>query len=204
MNNKEKICKKKELVMRVISGEYGGRKIKAVPGTNTRPTTDKIKESIFNIIGPYFDGGICLDLFAGSGGLAIEAVSRGFDKAILIDKEILAIKTIKENIEMTKEPEKFQLYRNEANRALDALSRQNQAFDLIFMDPPYMKQEIEKQLTQIMDKHLLNSNGKIICEVDKKTDLPDKVAGLVATRRESYGMTKIVIYQLDEESEQDE
>ena len=107
--------------MRIITGEYGGRKLKAVPGNNTRPTTDKVKESIFNIIGPYFDGGVCLDLFAGSGGLAIEAVSRGMEKAVLIDQDPLAIKTIKENISVTKEADKFDVYRNDANRAITLL-----------------------------------------------------------------------------------
>ena len=84
--------------MRIIAGEFGGRRLKAVPGMKTRPTTDKIKESMFNIIGPYFDGGRALDLFAGSGGLSIEAVSRGVDQAVLIDRQYQAIKTIKENI----------------------------------------------------------------------------------------------------------
>lgn len=185
--------------MRVISGEYGGRKLKAVPGNNTRPTTDKIKESIFNIIGPYFDGGLCLDLFAGSGGLSIEAVSRGFDQAILIDKEPLALKTIKENIAMTKEEDKFKVFRNDANRALDVLSRQGQKFDLIFMDPPYLKQEIVQQITKMIALDLVATGGKIICEVDKKADLPDVIESFSAVRRENYGITQIVIYQEEQE-----
>ena len=82
--------------MRIIAGKFGGRRLKAVPGMKTRPTTDKVKESMFNIIGPYFDGGNVLDLFAGSGGLSIEAVSRGADQAYLIDRQYQAIKTIKE------------------------------------------------------------------------------------------------------------
>ena len=84
--------------MRVISGEYGGRRLKALDGDNTRPTTDKVKESIFNMIGPYFDGGMALDLYSGSGGLAIEAVSRGMDKSVCIEKNFAALKVIKENI----------------------------------------------------------------------------------------------------------
>ncbi|MER2180593.1 MAG: RsmD family RNA methyltransferase, partial [Desemzia incerta] len=107
--------------MRVITGEYGGRRLKAVPGESTRPTTDKIKESLFNMIGPYFDGGNCLDLFAGSGGLAIEAVSRGMDKAVLIDKAPAAIKVIQENIAVTKEEEKFKVIRGDAARVIKNL-----------------------------------------------------------------------------------
>ncbi|MDU0990620.1 MAG: RsmD family RNA methyltransferase, partial [Enterococcus faecium] len=89
--------------MRIISGNYGGRRLKSLAGANTRPTTDKVKESIFNMIGPYFDGETVLDLFAGSGGLAIEAVSRGCSHAVCVDKNYQALKIIKENIEITKE-----------------------------------------------------------------------------------------------------
>ena len=72
--------------MRVVAGEYGGRKLKSLEGSNTRPTTDKVKGAILNMIGPYFDGGLVLDLFSGSGGLAIEAVSRGMDHAYCVDR----------------------------------------------------------------------------------------------------------------------
>lgn len=88
--------------MRIIAGEYGGRRLKAVPGMKTRPTTDKVKEAMFNMIGPYFNGGKSLDLFAGSGGLSIEAVSRGITTATLIDHQYQAIKTIRDNIAVTK------------------------------------------------------------------------------------------------------
>lgn len=85
--------------MRVIAGERKGHALKAVPGNNTRPTTDKVKESLFSIIGPFFDGDMVLDLFAGSGGLGIEALSRGAERAVFIDQAALAIKTIRQNLE---------------------------------------------------------------------------------------------------------
>ena len=97
--------------MRIISGEFRGRRLNAVPGMATRPTTDKVKESLFNIIGPYFEGGTSLDLYGGSGGLSIEAVSRGIDHATLIDRQYAAIKTIKKNIEVTKHSERFSVYK---------------------------------------------------------------------------------------------
>ncbi len=187
--------------MRIITGEYGGRKLKAVPGNNTRPTTDKVKESIFNIIGPYFDGGVCLDLFAGSGGLAIEAVSRGMDKAVLIDQDPLAIKTIKENISVTKEADKFDVYRNDANRALTLL-KGNKKFDLLFLDPPYAKQEIEKQIEKIVDSELLNDKAIIICELDKRTQLKDVIGAATVFRKEFYGASQIVMYEYNSEEEE--
>ena len=93
--------------MRIVAGEFGGRRLSAVPGMATRPTTDKVKEALFNIIGPYFSGGTSLDLYGGSGGLSIEGVSRGIEHAILVDRAYPAIKTIKDNIGVTKHPEKF-------------------------------------------------------------------------------------------------
>ncbi|WP_192987136.1 16S rRNA (guanine(966)-N(2))-methyltransferase RsmD [Carnobacterium mobile] len=185
--------------MRVISGEYGGRKLKAVPGKNTRPTTDKVKESLFNIIGPYFDGGTCLDLFAGSGSLAIEAVSRGMEHAVLIDKDLVAIKTIKENIEMTKETSKFEVFRNEANRSIDVLIGRKKSFDLLFLDPPYLEQEIVQQLEKIMTGNLLADKALIICEVSRKIDLPTTIGIAEEFRTEIYGASKVVLYEVIKE-----
>ena len=104
--------------MRVVSGNYGGRPLKTLAGKTTRPTTDKVKGAIFNMIGPYFEGGRVLDLFAGSGSLAIEAVSRGMGHALLVEKDRAAQQVILENIKMTKEPEKFQLLKMSAERVL--------------------------------------------------------------------------------------
>ena len=104
--------------MRVISGEYGSRRLKAVPGNSTRPTTDKIKEGMFNLLGGYFDGGRVLDLYGGSGALAIEAVSRGMDEAVITEKYRPAIQTIRENVAITKEEEKFTILAGDNRTAL--------------------------------------------------------------------------------------
>lgn len=114
--------------MRVISGTRKGRTLKAVPGQSTRPTTDKVKESIFNMIGPYFDGGWALDLFAGSGGLGIEALSRGFDHCIFVDRDIKAIQTIKGNLNQLSLMDQSEVFRNEAKRALAAVVKRRNPF----------------------------------------------------------------------------
>jgi 16S rRNA (guanine966-N2)-methyltransferase len=181
--------------MRVISGEYRGRKLKALDGNNTRPTTDKVKESIFNIIGPYFDGGLALDLYSGSGALAIEAVSRGIEKSICIEKNFAAIKIMKENIAVTKEPEKFDIRKMDANQALNQLSKEQIEFDLVLMDPPYAKQEIAKQLKEMQQLSLLSSNAVIVCETDKTVDLPAEINDLKKKKETLYGITKVSIYQ---------
>ncbi|MBM6613618.1 16S rRNA (guanine(966)-N(2))-methyltransferase RsmD [Desemzia sp. RIT804] len=187
--------------MRVISGEYGGRRLKAVPGNSTRPTTDKIKESLFNMIGPYFDGGQCLDLFAGSGGLSIEAVSRGMDGAVLIDKAPIAIKTIQENIAVTKDAEKFTVIRSDASRILSTLKGKKMCFDLVFLDPPYAEQQIPSQITQLLKLDLLSSDALIVCEVDKKVDLPEQIQNAKVYKTAQYGITNIVIYELSTKEE---
>ncbi len=111
-------------IMRVVSGICKGKALKAVPGNTTRPTTDKVKEAMFNMIGPYFDGGIGLDLFAGSGGLGIEALSRGLDKMIFVDRDGKAIHTIRENIHSCGFDDQVEIYRNDAERAIKALIKE--------------------------------------------------------------------------------
>src|SRR5690606_36343537 len=117
--------------MRVISGTAKGRALKAVPGKRTRPTTDKGKEALFSIIGPYFDGGIVLDLFAGTGGLGIEALSRGAEKAIFIDMDPASIAVIRANLQAAKLDERAEIYRNEANQAIKQFVKRGLAFDYI-------------------------------------------------------------------------
>ncbi|MED9987963.1 MAG: RsmD family RNA methyltransferase, partial [Streptococcus salivarius] len=100
--------------MRVVAGEFGGRPLKTLEGKTTRPTTDKVKGAIFNMIGPFFDGGRVLDLFSGSGSLAIEAISRGMSSAVLVEKDRRAQAVIQENIKMTKSEKQFQLLKMDA------------------------------------------------------------------------------------------
>ncbi|PWG00674.1 16S rRNA (guanine(966)-N(2))-methyltransferase RsmD [Levilactobacillus bambusae] len=182
--------------MRVISGEYGGRKLKAVPGMKTRPTTDKVKENMFNIVGPYFDGGQSLDLFSGSGGLSIEAVSRGIDHAVLIDRQRAAIATIQDNIAVTKDPDRFTVIKGDAERVLDSLSQANDRFDLVFFDPPYKDQKIMTEMERLIELKLLAPNAVVVCETDMAANLPDDLPNYRLLKRKDYGITQLTIYQL--------
>lgn len=183
--------------MRVVAGEYGGRRLRAVPGMKTRPTTDKVKEAVFNIIGPYFDGGRSLDLFAGSGGLSIEGVSRGIEHAVLIDRQAAAIKTIKQNIEVTKEPDKFTVIKRDANVVIKQLAAQNDHFDMIYFDPPYAEQKIVDEINQLMVLSLLNDGCRIMCETNQEAVFPDVIGQCTMLEQKSYGITKITIYQYE-------
>lgn len=150
--------------MRVIAGKYKGRQLKTVKGLATRPTSDKLKESIFNMIGPFFDGGQCLDLFAGSGSLGIEALSRGLDKATFIDNSAQAIKAIKQNIANIKMEKQCAVYRNDAFRALQIFSKKSQTFDLIFLDPPYEKVDYEKLMKRVGESNIVAKDGLVYIE----------------------------------------
>lgn len=185
--------------MRIVAGDFGGRRLKAVPGMATRPTTDKVKEALFNIIGPYFDGGRSLDLFAGSGGLSIEAVSRGVEHAVLIDKQYAAIKTIKDNVAVTKAPEKFEILKRDANRALKELADRGDQFNLVFFDPPYAQQKIAEQMATLRELGLLAGGARIICETDQQAQLPDDIDGFDFVERRDYGITELTIYALGSE-----
>lgn len=180
--------------MRVVSGKLKGHRLKAVPGNSTRPTTDKVKEAIFNMIGPYFVGGTGLDLFAGSGGLGIEALSRGVDKVIFVDLERKAIQIINENIQACELEEKTEVYKNEAARALKAIKKREIQFDYIFLDPPYKKQQLVKLVEMIDQNRLLADNGVIVCEHGSETQLPSSIGALQQVRHEEYGIIAVTIY----------
>ncbi|MGC4375521.1 16S rRNA (guanine(966)-N(2))-methyltransferase RsmD [Fictibacillus sp. Mic-4] len=184
--------------MRVISGECKGRALRAVPGQSTRPTTDKIKESMFNIIGPYFNGGIGLDLYGGSGGLGIEALSRGMDLFIFVDKDIKAIETIRKNIDQCNYSSKAEVYRNDSQRALKALKKRAIQFDIVFLDPPYAKQRIEKDIEMLDQFELLTKDAQIIAEHDGSIVLPEKIGRLYKVKSELFGKTTAIsFYKFD-------
>jgi len=187
--------------MRVISGTKKGLPLKAVPGTHTRPTTDKVKESIFNMIGPYFDGGLSVDLFAGSGGLGIESLSRGIDVCIFIEKDAKAIATINENLKKCRLEQQSEIYRIDATRAVKAFEKRGLKIDLLFVDPPYQKVSYYDLVSTIVEKGCMNKTGIIMCEHEKGVELPDAYGSFKLVRREVYGGTIISIYRSPSEEE---
>ncbi|MEK5522529.1 16S rRNA (guanine(966)-N(2))-methyltransferase RsmD [Heyndrickxia sp. FSL W8-0423] len=182
--------------MRVISGSKKGKILKSVPGNQTRPTTDKVKEAIFNMIGPYFTTGIGLDLFAGSGGLGIEGLSRGLEKVIFVDRDMNAFQTIKANISECGFEQQSELYRNDSERALKAIIKRDIKLDVIFLDPPYKKQKLVSLLQVINDSKLLTESGYVVCECSSDIQLPSVIGDLVKTKEAVYGMIGISIYSI--------
>ncbi|GGA40137.1 16S rRNA (guanine(966)-N(2))-methyltransferase RsmD [Paenibacillus physcomitrellae] len=181
--------------MRVISGSARGRALKAVPGMGTRPTTDKVKEAIFSIIGPYFDGGNVLDLFAGTGGLGIEALSRGMDKGVFIDMDYKALETIKANLKQTGLTGQAEVYKNDAERALKALAKREMCFDLVFLDPPYRLKHGAELMLKLEELELVSEDAVVMLEYESSYEYPEVIGGFHLTRKAVYGETAVSIYR---------
>ena len=180
----------------MISGSARGRPLKAVPGNGTRPTADRVKEAMFHMIGPYFDGEHVLDLFAGTGGLGIEALSRGAGQAVFVDIDPKAAETVRANIAAAK-VEGAEVYRSDAMRALKALARRGRSFDLIFLDPPYRMRKADEYLL-FMERHgMVREGAKAVIEHDASTAYPETCGRFVLAKRAEYGDTAVSIYRFE-------
>lgn len=182
--------------MRIIAGNYAKRNLFTLKSDKTRPTSDKVKESVFNSLGQFFAGGQVLDLYAGSGALGIEAVSRGMATAVLVDIAKPAVEIIKKNIALTKEPEKFEVLQKADFTALKILAAQGRKFSLVFLDPPYRKQQNAKVMQELVKLELLNSGAQVVVESDDETPV-DEVLGLTLAKEHRYGHTIVRYYVKD-------
>lgn len=176
--------------MRVISGLARGTKLDSLEGLTTRPTLDRIKESMFNIIQNKIDGAHVLDLFSGSGALAIETLSRGATKAYLCDKSKEAINIIKKNIQKTRFEDKAVIINKDYLKCLNVL--EDEKFDIIFLDPPYQSNFAETALKIIIQKDLLDENGIIIFETDKNDIKDIEKLNINIYDLRKYGRVKLV------------
>lgn len=175
--------------MRIISGRYGSRRIEAPKGLNTRPTLDRTRESLFNMLQGEVPGTRVLDLFAGSGALGLEALSRGAEFCVFCDGSREAVKALKANIASLGAEALSRVLFEDCLTAVDKLARQNESFDLVFLDPPYAS-DAGPVMRRIVSSGLLASDGLIVFEHDEKADfmLPQ---GLKLQRAKRYGRTAL-------------
>ncbi len=161
--------------MRIISGTMRGTKLFSLEGNNTRPTLDRVKEALFSKINYDLQDAVVLDLFSGSGALALEALSRGAKKAFLCDSSIDAIKIINKNIEKTKTSDKIVLLKCDFKRALEKFKNEKIKFDIVFLDPPYITDFAQEATKFILENNLLNKDGMIILETNDKERILEKL-----------------------------
>lgn len=181
--------------MRVIAGTHKGRPLKTIAKYTTRPTSDKIKEALFQQIGPFFTGDNALDLYAGSGALGIEALSRGMERCVFVDKSPQAIQVIQKNAEHLKLENHVHIYRSDAKHILKILLNKEWQFQYIFLDPPYDAADFSVIIQQILKLNLLAKDGIIICEHASSHQLPDFSESLTVMKEKTYGSTTgITIY----------
>ena len=183
--------------MRVITGLARGRRLKELKGTETRPTADAVKEGMFNILQFEIEGRSALDLFAGTGQLGIEALSRGAKNAVFVEQRADAVRLIRENLELCGFQERARVVPGEAMAFLASL---RERFDLIFLDPPYDTELLETSLAHIARFDILAPHGIIVAESRADKRLPALSAPYAVHREYRYGKIKLTVYRREGET----
>lgn len=186
--------------MRIIAGEMRGRQLKTVEGTQTRPTSDKVKGAIFNVLGDKVLDARVLDLFAGTGNLAIEALSRGSREAVLVEKSFDAHKVIHHNLEKIGVSYKARLLLMDAFKYINRYP--SEVFNLIFLDPPYREGLVSKAILTLKEYSYLAPFGVIVAETAKDEELNDEIYPFEIRKTGEYGDTKVwYLQRMDDEGE---
>lgn len=178
--------------MRVITGSARGMKLLTPDGDKTRPTADKVKEALFSIIQFEVEGRRVLDLFGGTGQLAIEALSRGAAQATIVDSAPAAVKLIRENLRRTRLQDRATVVQSDYEQFL---LRTREKYDLIFLDPPYAEKFLETALARISEIDILSNGGIIICERPAGKVIPTDWPGLTPSRDYRYGKTALCLFR---------
>jgi len=182
------------MALRIIAGDLKGRRLFTPNDSKIRPTTDKVKESIFKIIAEYVEESIVVDLFSGTGNLGLEAISRGASRCYFGDKSKDSLDLTKKNIAYCKVQDKSIVISGDYDKVLNKIAEK---VDLIFLDPPYEKGLLNKCLALIYELNLLSDSGIIVAEHGIEEILPDEAYGFYKIKEKKYGKTVITILGLD-------
>ncbi len=180
--------------MRIIAGEFKGRVLAPVKGL-TRPTSAKVREAIFNILGPAVSGAKVLDLFAGTGALGIEALSRGAAAAVFVEDHPGAVKGLRQNLEALGLSDRVEVLPMQVSAALKKLAAPNRRFELIFLDPPYVGGLVLATLEALATTELLLTGGLVVAEHSRRESLPEMIGKLEQQTLRRYGDTQVAIYR---------
>jgi len=184
--------------MRIIAGEFSSRRLQTLKGSATRPTLDKVREAVFSSLGGFFDGGICLDLYAGSGAVGLEALSRGMDQAILVDCSRDAAEIIRENVKALQVEDRTRIMVMKDFRALGVLAVEGVKLSLVYLDPPYERQQNEKVLAYLSEHGMMSAGAVAAVESDRRDVLPAEIGHLHLYKEASYGIMKITYYRMEQ------
>ena len=177
--------------MRIIAGQFGGRVLYAPAGDHTRPTADRAREALFSILGARVQGARVLDIFAGSGAMALEALSRGAERAVMIDSDSGAVAAIRRNTQALGVSERVLLLGRDFHRALRDLT--GQRFSLVFADPPYAKAEYYPQVMGLLEGHALMEPGALLVAEHAKSVSIEPLEAFEISDRRRYGDTAFTI-----------
>lgn len=180
--------------MRIIAGTAKGRALAAPKGSKIRPTSDRVRESIFNVLGQWCEGEVVLDLFSGTGALALEALSRGAERAVLVDASREGFELSKKNAAALGFEDKVTVLPQPADRAIAALGARGEKFTLVFMDPPYAQRAIEALLEALAAAGVLAPGARVVAEHGKKEPVAETVAGLSRGFSRTFGDTQVSIF----------
>lgn len=177
--------------MRIISGTSKGKRLATPKGQALRPTSDRVKESIFNILGEVVEGKAVLDLFAGTGNLGIEALSRGAQRVLFVERGREATRLIKSNLSQCGMANISEIIPKDVIRAIGILHQRGETFDLILMDPPYKRGLIKKTLWKLQSHRIYHGDSILIIEHDRREPLPTDLDGWYLIRQRKIGDTLI-------------
>ncbi len=182
--------------MRVVGGMAKGIILKAGKGEKIRPTSDKVREALFNILARDITGAFFLDCYAGSGAVGIEALSRGAERVIFVESDKKAVALIKGNLERCHLEDKAVIIQRIFEKSSNKIKELQDSFDFIFADPPYQRTDYDKLIKQAGKQNLLKSRGWLIIEHMKKDSLPEVIDELSKVKVKYYGQTALSFYQL--------
>ena len=189
--------------MRIIAGEFKGRRLAAVKG-HIRPTSDKVREAIFSILGAAVVKARVLDLFAGTGALTLEALSRGAAAAVLVEEHPAALKVLQQNLEALALNDKVRVLALPVSGALRKLAARKDRFSLVFLDPPYGRGLALKTLTALEASDLLGPEASVVAEHSHREALPERLGSLWLSQARRYGDTQVAFYGVEENSQEQE
>ena len=181
--------------MRITAGEHRGRRLRSPNGSGTRPTSDLLRQAIFNVLGPRVADARVLDLFAGTGALGVEALSRGAAEATFVEHDRSVLATLHANLADLGLSARARIVAREALAALAALARAGERFDCVFLDPPYAGDLARRCVETLAPGEILSENAVLLVQAFHKTDLPERTGALSRVWHRRYGETRLTLYR---------